>query len=267
MKGKFTMRTQQFSASRALFFALLVVTFLMGVPKGLWATSILPTEFEVTEMMMEAQVAEVGVIARLFGLDPTPLSFTSMVDVTSRSFSFDIDHGSTYSSSPITVSASGGFNSSTGLYEWTSAGKHDLFTWIGSGVGDPDPGIDIEWKIKDPVFGTVLFKLDLKASGDINVVIRDDKVTGVTSKWDYDFTLDGKTQAKGKGTDKYENEKWSIKVSGLPGNLGILASGFSPQVGGAGFSTAVVIPEPSTLTLFGIGLAGLVRFRFRKKRA
>jgi len=252
-----------------------IILSISSAPQ-LFATPILPLPFEVTEMMMSAEAAEADLIGFVIGVDPDSLlNFDSKIDLDNKFFSFETITPSTYLGESIQINSSGNFNSSNGLYEYTSEGSFGTdIVWTGSGFIDPDPSIDYTWTVRDPLLNTIIATINLKATGDFTVKIVDGETKSVTSKWDYTFTLDPaigpKQVVSGKGTDKYDGKKWSFTTAMLnPDNNATMfatsSNGESELGGGVGSFNVSIVPEPATISLFFLGILCLTGVSRRKR--
>jgi hypothetical protein len=257
-----------------------VLALGLGGPGRLLAGS-LPDWAANTEVMMEAETAEMTFIGRYLGPDgSSPLPFTTTQDIAARTFSFQLGTSSnpnpTYLGQPMTLVANGSFD--TSLDQWVIT-THGTFgpsgpgqtTWDSAYTASitGDPTFLIAGTITVPIPGFPL--LDIKLSGallvsvppPIPLVLVASLLTGQATVATipvgptfgvFDFLL---------STGAFTVTTGGVFLAGLDPNGGghdflVKSSGqVTPIQGGEGTFTATIVPEPSTAVLLGLGMIGM----------
>jgi hypothetical protein len=225
------------------------------------------TIFEATEVLMHAQGADVHLLARVFGTDAaSPLSFTTTVGDTS--FAYELMAGEMFRGQPVSVSGSGTFDSATSSWAWSSSGTIGGSDWTSAGsaafIGSQ---LTADWVATGSLIPLPFdVKFDITLSGTIP--------GDVTSKGSAQLTIANVPVPgiKVAVTDSYKNGKfdWDFKTGSLNPTLPPFAVHTVGEVpfesGGEGQFTSTVIPEPTTVVLVGMGLAGVIARSRRRSR-
>ena len=113
-------------------------------------------EIQATEAMMESEGLQAIFLGQLLGGDnATTLSFTSQVDTKGTSFQYSLASGSTYQGIALSWSTTGSFDTTSGLWSWTTTSSVGTFNLSSTGGGGPFAGAD------PPYFGTLNVDLTL----------------------------------------------------------------------------------------------------------
>ena len=235
-------------------------------------------EIQATEVMMESQGLQAILLGQYLGPDnASPLSFTSQVDSQGLSFQYSVAAGSTYQGMPVSWNTTGSFDSSTGLWAWTTTSSVGSLNLDLTGGGGPFAGGD------PPYFGNLGLTLDIHLP---KTVVSDVTYTQTATRTVSEGTITvkddlGNVLSSGKHTDQLilqgpDAGMWMWDTGLLTSALGkgdfqVLANGLTPQPGGgAGAFTLTIasVPEPSTLVLAGIAATlgmgmGVFRGRIR----
>ena len=225
-------------------------------------------EIQATEVMMESQGLQAILLGQYLGPDSaSTLSFTSQVDSQGSSFQYSAASGSTYLGMALSWDTTGTFDSSTGLWAWTTTSSVGSLNLDLTGGGGPFAGGD------PPYFGDLDILLDIHLP---KTVVSDVTYAQTATRTVSEGTITvkddlGNVLSSGKHTDQLILQgpnagMWMWDTGLLTGALGkgdfqVIANGLAPQPGGgAGAFTLTIasVPEPSTLTLAGIaGVVGL----------
>jgi hypothetical protein len=237
------------AASAALLLSLPIPALATGGGDPLTADQ------EVPEMMMELQGSVFGYLAYEFGESGSPVNFSSIHDVSAKTFSFTSDVGSTYGGQPVVLSGSGVYN--TLLTRWD-------FLVNGTVMGQP---LSYTGTAVDPPF---IWNLDFDPPPNIHID------HGVSFNLDFDTVVSaGYTEIRDRTTNQllssyvyadyyhfvppFQSWFWSTDIFPTPfGNKKVNSSGFAPNAGGVGNFTASVVPEPASFGLFAAVGGGAV---------
>jgi hypothetical protein len=211
--------------------------------------------------MMDAEGANATLLGRLFGPDNgTVLSFTYSVDNVNETFSYSSMPGSTYLGQPFSLSASGDFNSTSGLWEMSASGALGSTSLNGTGSGsvtDPPP-------IPTGTYSWLWGLLDYHASVSYSAVF-----SSVESTASAGLSIAGTDVATFSGTDLQKfGQGWTwtagqIQIGGF--NFDILSAGNDPA---GTFTTQITtVPEPTALNLISIGALSLLGNKWRRRTA
>jgi hypothetical protein len=225
------------------------------------------TIFEATEVLMHAQGADIHLLARVFGTDAaSPLGFTTTVGDTS--FAYEMMAGETFRGQPVSLSGSGTFDSATNSWGWNSSGTMGGRDWTSTGsAAFSGSQLTADWVAAGSLIPLPLdVKFDITLSGTIP--------GDVTSKGSAQLTIDNVPVPgiKVSVTDSYKNGKfdWDFKTGSLNPMIppfAIHTVGEVPfETGGEGQFTSTVVPEPTTVVLVGMGLAGMIARSRRRSR-
>jgi len=240
------------------FYRALIALVLTGVAPGVRAaTSITPADL-ATGLMIESQGDNLGVLGYMFGPDPSSsLSFLTNVGSSGTTFSFSLNSGAVYQGQDITLMGSGEFDPHTGMLVTSSAGTLGSQSWTTSGSetviasgNSFSSSVDLDVSAANP-----LSRNFTPPSGRHRDETFNPDGTSTNSGW--------YTNNRGEkifGTDFNSTNKrnpdgtWQYKEGAS------FAEGFSPVNGGAGSSTASIVPEPSISLLFlgGLSMLGLI---------
>ena len=247
-------------------FAVLLATF----PNSGHATTLTPGEF-INEFLMETQVENADAVFVQFGADSSsPLNFTSNVDLSKNSFSFQLVPGSTYLGMPMTLSGAGTFNAVLNTVILSASATLGATAWTTDGVDTITSG--------DVVYTSETnFKREGVKIGDLTDACTVDEVKN-TSDCFYTATDKdgGPIGAPFRGADPWikvddpkggKDIRWNENIDGSEFNFVINSTGITPLAGGAGSFTTVIspVPEPSAFFLLGSSLAGILGFRFSRR--
>jgi hypothetical protein len=251
-----------------------------------------PAASVLTEVMMDAQGSEAILYGNLLGVSPTSpqaLSGTSSTDISSGSFTFSLNPGSTYLGQAISDSVQGQYNTATGSFDWSATGS-----W-GSGVQWTETGNFVAAElVGGTLIWTITSKQQVKTKSGLplytipdTVTILDDRQTkpalsARTSDFDFwDGTVGGTTI----GTDDFDpftgkNKFRPYKIKDLfqpkmvaPGiqelSFQQTTTGTTPFAGGSGTYTTTInsVPEPASWVMGVLGVLGLLCYTFRPRRA
>lgn len=225
---------------------------------------------QVVESMMESQTDNGLLLLQTLGVDnAATLNYTGFIDTTSGSFSYSLLGGQTYLGQSISMGTVGTYDSTSGIYSWTTTGQYGPLSITGSGsiiwTGDPEG--------KDAATLTIgTFSTSMTSTEDYDTT--DPLLT--TSTGMYTLTGSG-TSATYSGTDRIGKDAYVVMVQLPPIDKTppsqLLITGDLPQNGTAtgvfeftqSFPQA---PEPPSFVLCGIaGVIGVVVTRVRRNRA
>jgi hypothetical protein len=241
-----------------------------------------PTGTVLTEVMMDAQSSEAFLYGALLGVNPNSpqsLSGTTFTDLSTASFSFSLNPGSTYLGQAISDSAQGSWDPTSGSYLWSASGSWgDPIPWDVTGQTIPieiDPAKPT-WKLMS------LETIKLKGIGDFQLpdsaTLLGSGKNGPALSFATWSILDqvGRPLWERIGTDTYDPKTNTFRFQDLamPKNLfrpfSDATTGTTPFAGGAGtFTTSIgAVPEPSTLLMFPLGILGMIGYvRWTRKAA
>jgi hypothetical protein len=234
------------------------------------------------EEMMEDQGNENIFIARQFGFSEavSTLNYTSSIGAGGASFSYSTVPGQTYNGEPITVQASGSssYDPSDATWTWTSTSSEDwdfepytntdleTITLIPNPNG---PGniyyIQSDFNWYDPEGNKV---------GDAHIAVAVDPTTWIDADVVYltDALGNKVPNSDFESTSAYNEDTgdWDIDLYPVDPDpylpIYVSATGASDPNTGLGTFTAVIVPEPASLGMLGIGAIALFR-RIPRKRA
>jgi hypothetical protein len=233
---------------------------------------LLAGEIQATEVMMESEGLQAILLGQVLGGDDaTTLSFTSQVDSQGSSFQYSVASGSTYQGLSLSWTTSGAFDTTSGLWSWTTTSSIGTFNLGSTGGGGPFTGGD------PPYFGQLNLDLPLPPlPPPPKTVVSNVTYTQTASRTVSEGTItvyaaDNTVISSGTHFDQYilqgpDAGSWMWDTGLITAALGkgdfqVAAAGFTPApAGGAGNFTLQInaVPEPSTIILASIaGLVGL----------
>jgi hypothetical protein len=260
------MINQQLRTVRALACALLMMVSSIGLIGAVQAQPLDP-EAEVIEVMIAAQASDGQFIGRFFGADASsPLSFTSDVNVTGKTFTYSSVLGSMYQDSSISLTTSGAFNTANSLWEWSSIGSLGGTSLNGSGtgsIGETVVGLAGNFNSSRTIFG---IKFDYHET-----VLYSSPILPIASVTAWSFTIDDFPIKSGPGSDLISilstppaTYFWTTSTPLFEQRV----DGFSPLNGGpGGFELNIVpVPEPPTFILLSMGSLSTLSYGWRRRK-
>jgi hypothetical protein len=255
-------------------FAALALFILTALAPAVSRGASITLDQLLTGQMIETEGDYAGFLGLAFGPDASsPLVFTSDVNLSATSFSFSLNTGQTYLGQPISMTATGSYNTSTDILTISSSGMLGTAAWTTSGS---------ETETFDSSGDAIGSSDDNFLQGGVLVY---DKV-----RYNIKYYPSGLSTDKGYYTDKNGNYipgtdfdsfnynppppppppppgTWVYTESGTDGlPFAITTTGIT-STGGTGSFTVLItpIPEPGTLGLatFAVALLSLAVRRVR----
>lgn len=248
----------------SLWWPSILLIVLCSLLKPFAASAFPLTTFDtVLEALMLAQEADAQILPRAFGIDSTPIAFTSSITPDGGAFSYATVPGSMYVGVPFSLTAGGSYDPLTHMGAWSSSALLGSTTWAGSGDFAPDANDPNAQSVSFEATSALFLAFFDYAKVDVAVTI-----DGVTvSAGANVYTVGGVPIASSIDLDAIlpaappsQNRDWNTRQIALnaPGFSGftLLANG-TVDPSGAGNFVVTVVPEPSMLALMFLGLAAV----------
>lgn len=189
-----------------------------------------------------------------------------------------VPSGSNAAFSPVTGSVTGLLSQSVAGQQYLAGNTYTLDFWFGNPLGGAFPNrIDIQFTTTNTTGALGPVTNNLCDTGGRFATLSSGAQSGVDNGTQCQFSLNtAPAWIPTDGDWRMYTASFTTDVT-IPGNLGILFSVFPQQaaengvlmhldmVGPAASVQAAAVPEPATLTLFGLGLGAVARLRKRNR--
>jgi hypothetical protein len=215
----------------------------------------------LTQLMIEDQGQDVFLLGLEFGFAPQAISFTSNVDAGAQSYSYTTVAGSKYLGEALSISATATFDPSTDIVTVDSSTTLGLLSYSTVATNTLTVAPDL---VRDMEKRDIPEKMvDGMKVNDEEWRTLENRDNGRTIDLVY-LTFNGKRVPipPTPSIDMYRPlpGTWTFNQTSTALLFRVISSGSSSSTGGPGTFTSnlVAIPEPTTMTLLGLGVAGLI---------